>query len=152
MVDIGCGDLQWIPTLIEQTGIQYTGIDCVPRLIEAHRKAYSTMTFIHSDLTQSVNVIPPADLYFIKDVFQHWPTGTIAEFVKKLRAAVPPGAHILTCDDYGLGRGNHDIEIGDWHPLHETTPPMNAIPHTQEYMFNPTGEGWNNKNVIRIRV
>jgi len=150
MVDIGCGDLQWIPTLIEQTGIKYTGIDCVPRLIESHRKKYDTMTFLHSDATQSVDVLPPADMYFIKDVFQHWPSGTIAEFVTKLKAVVPPGAHILICDDYAVGRSARDIKMGDWYPLHETTPPLNAIPHKRLFEFNPTGAGWNNKVVMRL--
>jgi hypothetical protein len=152
MVDIGCGDLQWVPSLIERSNIKYTGIDCVSRLIESHRKKYETMTFLHSDLTQSVDILPPADMYFIKDVFQHWPTGVIAEFVTKLKAAVPPGSHILICDDYGVGRGGRDIIMGDWHPLHESNPPLNAIPHKRLFDFNPTGEGWNNKVVMRIML
>lgn len=140
MVDIGCGDLQWIPTLIEQTGITYTGIDCVPRLIESHRNKYKTMTFLHSDVTQSVDILPPADMYFIKDVFQHWPTGTIAEFVTKLKAIVPPGAHILTCDDHATMRSDHDIIMGNWQALHESTPPLNVIPHKRLFEFNTTFE------------
>jgi hypothetical protein len=150
MVDIGCGDLQWIPTLIEQTGIAYTGIDCVPRLIESHRKKYKAMTFLHSDLTQSVDILPPADMYFIKDVFQHWPTGTIAEFVTKLKAIVPPGAHILACDDHAIGRSDRDIAMGNWQPLHESTPPLNVIPHKRLFDFNTTCKKGNNKVVIQL--
>jgi len=148
MVDIGCGDLQWIPTLIEETGIKYTGIDCVPRLIESHRRKHTTMTFLHWDLTQSVDVLPSADMYFIKDVLQHWPTRTITEFVKKLKAVVPPGAHILACDDHAVGREKRDITMGDWQPLHESTPPLNAIPHKRLFDFNPTGVRWDEKKVV----
>jgi SAM-dependent methyltransferase len=153
IVDIGCGDLQWIPAMIERTRIKYTGIDCVSRLIESHRKQYETMTFLHSaDLSRSVNILPSADMYFIKDVFQHWPTDTIAEFVKELKLAVPPGAHILICDDDGLGRGVLDIRMGEWLPLHETTPPLNCIPHTQVYTFSLKGEGFYNKIVRRLLI
>lgn len=34
--DIGCGDMQWMPDVIRQTGVSYIGVDCVRSVIEAN--------------------------------------------------------------------------------------------------------------------
>lgn len=143
MVDIGCGDLQWIPTLVKHTGIQYTGIDCVSTLIETHSERYPDMKFISSDIFHSVNILPDADLYLIKDVVQHWPTADIREFIAILKRKSKPGSFILLCNCEGGGRESRDIKVGEFLALSSRLPPLNEIPHETVY-------SWNNKFVIRL--
>lgn len=41
LCDLGCGDLQWMPTLIEKVQIRYIGVDCVESLLAAHRQKHA---------------------------------------------------------------------------------------------------------------
>lgn len=69
IVDIGCGDLTWMPQMDVFKTIKYTGIDIVENLITAHSIKYPQHTFIHMD---AVKTCPPmADLVIIRDVLFH---------------------------------------------------------------------------------
>ncbi|NBX67856.1 MAG: class I SAM-dependent methyltransferase [Proteobacteria bacterium] len=98
LCDLGCGDLQWIPRLVEQTKIRYIGVDCVEHLLASHRKKYpeSQYSFVNGDVSSmSMGEIPDASVYFIKDVLQHWPSENILRFLADFFRA-RPDAHILT--------------------------------------------------------
>ena len=76
IVDIGCGDLQWMPLLLEQfTGpetINYTGIDCTEILINSHQEKYTNHTFICKDIfSDDFEHGGEYDLLLCKDVLQH---------------------------------------------------------------------------------
>ncbi len=74
VVDIGCGDWQ-TGSLVDWTGIEYTGIDIVPEVIEADRKRYGRRGR-HFLCGNVLEMSPPAaDLLIIKDVLQHLGTG-----------------------------------------------------------------------------
>jgi hypothetical protein len=98
LCDLGCGDLQWIPEVIENTGIRYIGVDCVTGLLAEHRKTYAAprYTFYDGDVsTMPILEFPLASVYFIKDVLQHWPSENIRQFLGEFFCA-RPDAHFLT--------------------------------------------------------
>jgi len=71
VLDIGCGD--WQSTcLIDWNGIKYTGIDCVPSLIENHKEKYgsNTISFALKDIL-SQPLQKSYDVIILKDVIQH---------------------------------------------------------------------------------
>ena len=84
VVDLGCGDWNF-SRLIDWSAIRYTGIDTVPEVIEADRKAFVDrgrflcLDFIREEL-------PEADLALVKDVLQHWPNDVIRSMMGRLRA------------------------------------------------------------------
>ena len=73
IVDIGCGDLQWIPALLQKfPNVDYIGIDCAEDLVESHAKKYPDYTFVCKDVTaDDFEHIGQYDLVLCKDVLQH---------------------------------------------------------------------------------
>ena len=73
ILDIGCGDLQWIPTLLaDLPEVNYTGIDCVKNIIEKHRENFPDYNFIYSDIyDRNFEIEDHYDLVLCKDIIQH---------------------------------------------------------------------------------
>ena len=75
-------------------GIQYTGMEIVPTVIEANvrRFASANVRFVCAD-ARSVE-LPPADLILLKDVLQHWTNAEVARFLPRLREYRSPSSPI----------------------------------------------------------
>ena len=75
ILDIGCGDLQWIPSLIKllPSYVTYTGLDCVSSIIKSHKKRYPELSFIQNDIYSHdfTGLEDSYDLIICKDVLQH---------------------------------------------------------------------------------
>ena len=73
IVDIGCGDFQWMPLLLRKfPNVDYIGIDCANALIESHAKKYPDYTFVCKDVTaEDFEHIGQYDLVLCKAVLQH---------------------------------------------------------------------------------
>jgi SAM-dependent methyltransferase len=85
VVDVGCGDWALGRTL-DWTGIDYTGVDIVPEVIEMLNATYgsSHVRFVCRDLLS--DELPSAELCVIKDVLQHLPNESVRSFIQKLRS------------------------------------------------------------------
>ena len=135
IVDLGCGDLQWMPYLYKYLPtIDYTGIDVVGDVIKNHRINYPDQKFIECDLTEiDWDKIPNSDLYFIKDVLQHWPNSSISPwldnfFNKKNNSSLI----IVNCDLENIRQlpqwkdhsPDRTMEIGGFKPLSKNHSPL----------------------------
>lgn len=70
IIDLGCGDLQWIPTLLKMhKNLSYTGVDCVKDLLNNHKINHSDHNFILQDIFSPLE--GNFDLLLCKDVLQH---------------------------------------------------------------------------------
>jgi hypothetical protein len=128
LCDLGCGDFQWMPDVLRATGIDYTGLDVYGPLISRHRAAYREYRFCELAVSVAeLGRIPEAGLYWCKDVLQHWPSGTISDFLGGFFAA-RPAARLLVCNCAGQ---TSDVRTLDdrWHfaPLDGTRPPLSAF-------------------------
>jgi hypothetical protein len=141
LVDVGCGDFQWMPQVIAATGVRYTGLDVVPGLIERHRAAWPAHRFELFDATS--DSLPDADLYWSKDVLQHWPTDAIELFLDRFFAARPL-AQLLVANCTGQQRGPRQLD-DRWHfaPLDGSLPPLSLF--SPRLMFS-----WNGKHVYLL--
>jgi hypothetical protein len=68
VVDLGCGDLNWIKHT-QAFSIDYTGIDIAGPLIEEHKSNYTDKKFYNKDIIK--DEIPECDLIIIHDVIFH---------------------------------------------------------------------------------
>jgi hypothetical protein len=127
VVDFGCGDFQWMPEVLERTGVGYVGLDVVPGLIASHRARFPRWSFDVLDAsTVDLSVLPNADLYWSKDVMQHWPDEAIAGFLDRFFAA-RPGARLVVCNCRGQRPGPRQLDRR-WHfaPLDGDREPLAA--------------------------
>jgi hypothetical protein len=87
MVDLPCGDFNWMRLVEFPAGMTYTGIDIVPALIEANKAKYETpgRTFELGDII--AGPVPPAEVYFCRDVFIHFPNDAVEKSIANVRAA-----------------------------------------------------------------
>jgi hypothetical protein len=69
LLDIGCGDLTWIPQIKFFSTIRYVGIDIVESLIQQHRQTYPKKEFYCKNAI--VDALPDCDLIILRDVIFH---------------------------------------------------------------------------------
>ena len=114
VVDFGCGDFRWMPEVLDRTGVGYVGLDVVEGLVERHRIVHQRWSFATLDVsTADPREIPAADLYWAKDVLQHWPSDTIVAFLDRFFAARPK-AHLVVCNCAGQAGDDRRLDAR-WH-------------------------------------
>lgn len=147
LCDLGCGDMQWIPQLVETVKLRYTGVDCVPSLIARHRATYPQprYTFKLGDVSQmAIAEVPEADVYLLKDVLQHWESHYIRQFLSEFFRA-RPRAHLLTvnCNRQTTDERKLDAKY-HFAPLHGAYMPLK--------LFRPdTLLTWGGKTLYRLQ-
>lgn len=147
LVDMGCGDLQWMPAALNGLEVAYTGFDVVESLIASHRQRLPAdrWTFGVLDVSQADPAgLPAADIYWAKDVLQHWPDEAIVPFVSGLLAA-RPAAHVVVVNCcHQAGRRQLDDR---WHfaPLAADQEPLARF--RPEVLMT-----WGGKQVVRLRA
>jgi 2-polyprenyl-3-methyl-5-hydroxy-6-metoxy-1,4-benzoquinol methylase len=112
ILDIGCGDLQWMPSLLQNTpGVDYTGLDCAEVLLQKHRMIYPNYNFINSDVyDENFKIEDNYDLVFCKDVVHHRinDIGILIENLNNIKTNI----QIIVCPEYMA------IEIAKSFPLY----------------------------------
>jgi hypothetical protein len=135
VVDVGCGDWALGRTL-DWTGVDYTGIDIVPDLIESLNARYGSPSLRFVCLNLVSGQLPSADLCVIKDVLQHLSNASVKAFLPKLKEHFK--AALVTNDISHTEKGgwrtfwkseemeaNQDIADGGYRPLRLTAAPFN---------------------------
>ena len=80
IADVACGDMVWMPIVLEGLkadglDIEYVGCDIVPSLIKAHTEKFPNYKFLHLDFV--ANEIPAADMIICREALQHLPVNDI---------------------------------------------------------------------------
>jgi SAM-dependent methyltransferase len=123
VLDLGCGDWEF-SKFINWNGIDYLGLDAVPRVIKKNKERYEYDT-IHFECADALLCdLPSAELLLCKDVLQHLTNEDIlvisAQFKKYKYCLITNGVDYDT-----LSSDNADIQRGDYRPLDLTKPPFN---------------------------
>lgn len=119
-VDAGCGDGRVARALAERTGMQITGVDCVPSILGPASARY---TPVAGDIT-AVDQLPPADVLLVKDVLHHWPTDMIRRWLAEVIAAGRWQWLICTQDRHP--HGATDTHLGGYRALDPRSEPLVA--------------------------
>jgi len=119
IIDIGCGDLTWMPLTETFKTKTYTGVDIVQTLIDSHSMKYTQHTFLCIDaVTQD---IPYADVICIRDVLFHLSIEDIKILLEKLKCKY---LFVTSC------RNDINDNIFDqyyYHKINLTKEPFNMI-------------------------
>ena len=136
VVDFGCGDWSF-SQFIDWSNVRYTGIDVVPNVIITNVSVYGkdNVEFKCIDIANiPIDEIPYADLWIVKDVFQHWPLEDITNFLRKITLANAYKYLIFT--DCSTKDENIDIQVGHFRPLNHQRYPFQEYSPTDIYSYN----------------
>lgn len=144
MCDLGCGDMTWIGDLVvNPLGIKYVGVDCVGSLISRHTehfKANPNYSFWHLEFSH-LSRFPKADIYFIKDVLQHWESDTVYNWLNSFFSSNPSSKIILVNCNYQSGP--RQLSVGGFYPLNKDYYPLIAF--DCEHLMS-----WDSKSVYLV--
>lgn len=131
VVDLGCGDFA-VGRRIAELGVDYTGVDVVPDLIEYNTAQYGSphVRFVHLDIID--DELPAGDLCLIRQVLQHLSNDQIAKILPKLTRY----PHLLVTEHFPGPGGKvvpnknkphgHDTRVEDDSAVFLDRPPFNA--------------------------
>jgi hypothetical protein len=117
--DAPCGDFNWMPAVLAETKIRYTGADIAPTLVERNRRRFPQYEFIEFDITR--DDFPSVDVWQCRDCMFHLSDAMIWE---ALRNFARSGCGYALLTTYGGILRNVDIETGGWRYLDLTRPPF----------------------------
>lgn len=146
LLDAPCGDAGWIGRLA--LGVDYTGIDIVPSLIDANNRRASrgepSGRFLVGDITR--DALPRADVILCRDCLVHLSFANIARTLVGFRAS---GALFLLVTTFPEWEDNRDCEDGDWRALNMEQAPFNWPPPRElvNERCEEGGGGWRDKSL-----
>ncbi len=122
ILDIPCGDFNWMQYVQFPAGTHYTGADIVPEIIRQNKENFEsdTVHFIVKDLT--TDPLERYDLVIVRDCLVHFSDEHIFQALRNIRAS---GSEFLLTTSFRSLTINHTIVSGDWHPINLERPPFN---------------------------
>lgn len=130
LLDIPCGDLNWMRH-IDMEGIEYTGADIVPDIIEDNRARFPDRRFVVLDLVK--DKLPEVDMVFCRDIIGHMSQAN-AELA--IRNILDSGAKYLMATDWPKADNRTDIEDAKWRPINMTL----LLEHTGAQLIEEVSE------------
>ena len=118
LLDAPCGDGNWI-NKIDLSGINYTGADIVPEIIEANQLNYPDKNFIIANII--TDNLPAADLVLCRDCFIHLRKKEIIEVIQNFKRC---GIKYMLVSTYPVER-NTEILTGHFRPVNLELAPFN---------------------------
>lgn len=112
MLDIPCGDMNWMKEILPSLGVEYIGADIVPELIEANKEKYPYLDFQVLDLTK--DVLPTADVILARDVLGHLSNADMLAAIENMKKS---GSSCLLTTHFPSATMETDIETGKWRPV-----------------------------------
>ena len=113
LLDIPCGDHHWIKE-VPLEGIQYTGTDIVPAMVERNQRVYGSegRTFLLGDLVR--DPLSKVDLILSRDCFSHLPHRDILAALQNIKRS---GSIYLLTTTYTERTKNEELNRFGWRPL-----------------------------------
>ncbi|MDX2213116.1 MAG: class I SAM-dependent methyltransferase [Oculatellaceae cyanobacterium bins.114] len=121
ILDAPCGDFNWMRHLSLE-GIDYTGMDVVPAVIEQNQRTYGseTIRFLAADIAS--DTLPQADLVICRDCLVHLSLRTGYRALQQFQRS---GSKYLLVTTYPQTSENQDVATGSWRSLNLNLPPFN---------------------------
>ncbi|MCZ6710935.1 MAG: class I SAM-dependent methyltransferase [Gammaproteobacteria bacterium] len=126
MLDIPCGDFNWMKTLLPELQLsKYIGADIVRDLVQRNQQRYGTamVDFIRLDAVS--DVLPKVDLILCRDMLVHLPLRLGLRAVGNMQNSE---STYLLATTFPSVVHNENIETGAWRPLNLEAAPFNLGP------------------------
>lgn len=130
MVDVACGDLNWVRHVKFPPKFRYVGIDIVPQLIDANTNNldyFEDGWFELGDITR--DPIPTTDLILARDVLVHFSNADVRLALNNIMTSK---AKYLLVTTFPRHENSGDIKTGEWRPINLAS--MWGLPYPLEYI------------------
>lgn len=136
LLDAPCGDFNWL-RYVDLRGVEYTGADVVPGLVERNRLEYGGegRSFVVLDITRDVP--PRSDVILCRDCFIHLSFTHIRAAVANFERS---GSDFLFATTHANVSENTDTTTGGWRPVNLLSPPFN-FPPPERLLAEDAGSG-----------
>lgn len=124
VVDVPCGDFNWMRHVLAGRDLAYTGIDIVGQLVARNASVYgaSHRRFLCADMTRAP--LPQADLIICRDGLVHLSFTDARAAIRNFRQS---GSRYLLATTFIDRSSNADIRTGAWRPLNMEAPPVSFV-------------------------
>lgn len=109
ILDIPCGDMNWMHTIVPEMDVDYVGADVSSRAIDDNKKKYPMLQFL--ELNAYEDDIPKVDLIISRDFLQHIPTAHAERVLEKYKLS---GSKYLLVTTSTLSNNLPDIAVGGY--------------------------------------
>ena len=122
VLDIPCGDMNWMSEVLENSQVSYTGGDIVQDLVRRNQKQLSSdrVRFQHMNLIE--DDLPKVDLVISRDCWIHFSYENIQASVRNLKRS---GSTYLLASTYPATPANRDIVTGNSRTIDLQKAPFN---------------------------
>lgn len=129
IVDVPCGDMNWMPELLGQLekefAVSYYGYDIVPQAINAHRSTFSSHPNWHFLNVDVVKRLPTrGDVLISRDLVNHLPLADVQRALSNIKATHSPTLIISNNRDARVNEEVHNAGGGS-RMLDIERPPFN---------------------------
>jgi len=128
ILDIPCGDFNWMRAVDLSMIDKYIGADIVTELIKSNITKYSDnkKEFIELDITK--DCLPKVNLIFSRDCFVHLKNEDIHNALNNIKKS---DSTFLLTTTYIYGDTNSDTYNGKWRPINLNKEPFNLPPYSE---------------------
>lgn len=149
ILDIPCGDFNWMRMVPLDAGISYIGADIVDQIIADNRQKYLSpeRKFVVLDITRSK--LPRVDLVLCRDCLFHLALQDIFRALENIKRS--RSTYLLTTT-FTHHMKNQDVETGGWRTLNLEQAPFFFPPPTKVIAENPTSAQYPDKSLGLWRV
>jgi len=150
LLDVPCGDFTWMEH-VDLSGIEYTGGDIVPSIVEENRRLHAreSRRFVELDLTR--DVLPDADVLLCRDSLVHLSYANIRAVLANVARS---RFRFVLMTSFPGRRDNYDVADGDWRPLDFQAPPL-SFPESRLAIVEKCeeeGGSYSDKSLLAWRV
>lgn len=121
LLDIPCGDFNWMRHVDMSYLKKYIGADIVTKLIEVNQSKYSSKKHFFVELDVINDTLPTVDMIFIRDCMVHITNKEIAKTISNIKKTK---SKYLMATSYSSVTKNQDTHLGKWRPINLQIPPF----------------------------
>lgn len=136
MLDVPCGDFNWMQDVEFPIGFDYVGADIVSQLIEDNQEKYPDVLFRQYDLV-SDEPSHGFDLIFCRDLLGHLSHIDTVAAITNIRRSKP---RYLIATTFPNAEKNPHIKTGQWRPINLEHYGLKPVKIYNEGLINSKGE------------
>lgn len=141
LLDVPCGDFNWMKHILPELDVEYIGGDIVKSLVEQNQKNWGGLGVSFSQIDLTCDPLPDADMMLVRDCLFHLSYGAIYSFLQNFcRSDI---RLLLTTTHINPAGRNAESIIGSYRNIYLFSPPFNFPNDPLEYLVEDNHDSTN---------